>query len=36
LHMHWNILFGLKLEICLLAWIYFGNYSVGLHDVYVE
>jgi hypothetical protein len=23
-------------EICLLAWIYFGNYSVKLHDVYVE
>jgi hypothetical protein len=29
-------LFVLKLEICLLAWIYFGNYSVELHDVYVE
>jgi hypothetical protein len=23
-------------EICLLAWRYFGNYSLELHDIYVE
>jgi hypothetical protein len=33
--MHGNILFGLKF-VYLHAWIYFGNYSVELHDVCVE